>query len=212
MRFIITGRNIDVTEGLKSAVEEKLGKLDRFFAPETEVNVTLSVEKERQKIEVTIPVKGNIIRSEQVSSDMYVSIDLVEEVIERQLKKYKNKIVDKHQNAAAFAQEFVDKDYNDEDEVKIIRTKRFGIKPMDPEEACVQMELLGHNFYVFFNSETEEVNVVYKRKGNTYGLIEPELDQFFIKLNKEAKEAGSTGWDDFPYCRLFYVSHNVKFM
>ena len=167
MRFIITGRNIDVTEGLKSAVEEKLGKLDRFFAPETEVNVTLSVEKERQKIEVTIPVKGNIIRSEQVSSDMYVSIDLVEEVIERQLKKYKNKIVSKQQNAAAFAQEFVD---------KIIRTKRFGIKPMDPEEACVQMELLGHNFYVFFNSETEEVNVVYKRKGNTYGLIEPELD------------------------------------
>ena len=176
MRFIITGRNIDVTEGLKSAVEEKLGKLDRFFAPETEVNVTLSVEKERQKIEVTIPVKGNIIRSEQVSSDMYVSIDLVEEVIERQLKKYKNKIVSKQQNAAAFAQEFVDKDYDDEDDVKIIRTKRFGIKPMDPEEACVQMELLGHNFYVFFNSETEEVNVVYKRKGNTNGLIEPELD------------------------------------
>ena len=176
MRFIITGRNIDVTEGLKSAVEEKLGKLDRFFAPETEVNVTLSVEKERQKIEVTIPVKGNIIRSEQVSSDMYVSIDLVEEVIERQLKKYKNKIVSKQQNAAAFAQEFVDKDYDDEDDVKIIRTKRFGIKPMDPEEACVQMELLGHNFYVFFNSETEEVNVVYKRKGNTYGLIEHELD------------------------------------
>ena len=162
MRFIITGRNIDVTEGLRSAVEEKLGKLDRFFAPETEVNVTLSVEKERQKIEVTIPVKGNIIRSEQVSSDMYVSIDLVEEVIERQLKKYKNK--------------FIDNDYEPTDDVKIIRTKRFGIKPMDPEEACVQMELLGHNFYVFFNSETEEVNVVYKRKGNTYGLIEPELD------------------------------------
>ena len=175
MRFIITGRNIDITEGLKSAVEEKLGKLDRFFAPETEVNVTLSVEKERQKIEVTIPVKGNIIRSEQVSSDMYVSIDLVEEVIERQLKKYKNKIVDKQQNAAAFAQEFVEKDYDD-DEVKIIRTKRFGIKPMDPEEACVQMELLGHNFFVFLNAETNEVNVVYKRKGNTFGLIEPELD------------------------------------
>lgn len=177
MRFIITGRNIDVTEGLKAAVEEKLGKLDRFFAPETEVNITLSVEKERQKIEVTIPVKGNIIRSEQVSSDMYVSIDLVEEIIERQLKKYKNKIVDKQQNAMAFAKEFVEKDYEDEDEdVKIIRTKRFGIKPMDPEEACVQMELLGHNFYVFFNAETGEVNVVYKRKGNTYGLIEPELD------------------------------------
>ena len=107
---------------------------------------------------------------------MYVSIDLVEEVIERQLKKYKNKIIDKHQNEAAFAKEFIDNDYEPSDDVKIIRTKRFGIKPMDPEEACVQMELLGHNFYVFFNSETEEVNVVYKRKGNTYGLIEPELD------------------------------------
>ena len=174
MRFIITGRNIDVTEGLRSAVEEKLGKLDRFFAPETEVHVTLSVEKERQKIEVTIPVKGNIIRSEQVSSDMYVSIDLVEEVIERQLKKYKNKIVDKHQNEAAFAKEFIENDYDPDDDVKIIRTKRFGIKPMDPEEACVQMELLGHNFFVFCNAETDQVNVVYKRKGNTYGLIEPE--------------------------------------
>ena len=176
MRFIITGRNIDVTEGLRSAVEDKLGKLDRFFAPETEISVTLSVEKERQKIEVTIPVKGNIIRSEQTSSDMYVSIDLVEEVIERQLKKYKNKIVDKQQNAVAFSKEFIDNDYEDEEEVKIIRSKRFGVKPMVPEEACVQMELLGHNFFVFLNAETNEVNVVYKRKGDTYGLSEPELD------------------------------------
>ena len=175
MRFIIPGRNIDVTDGLRSAVEEKLGKLDRFFAPETEVNVTLSVEKERQKIEVTIPVKGNIIRSEQVSSDMYVSIDLVEEVIERQLRKYKNKIVDKQQAAANFQKAYLDKDYDEDEEVKIIRTKKFGIKPMYPEDACVQMELLGHNFFVFFNAETEQVNVVYKRKGNTYGLIEPEF-------------------------------------
>ena len=175
MRFVIVGRNIEVTDGLKEAVEEKLGKLDRFFAPDTEVKVTLSVEKERQKIEVTIPVKGSINRSEQVSNDMYVSIDLVEEVIERQLKKYKNKLIDKQQDAAAFAQEYIDKEYVDDDaDVKIIRTKRFDVKPMDPEEACVQMELLGHSFYVFFNSETEQINVVYKRKGNTYGLIEPE--------------------------------------
>ena len=175
MRFVIVGRNIEVTDGLKEAVEEKLGKLDRFFAPDTEVKVTLSVEKERQKIEVTIPVKGSIIRSEQVSNDMYVSIDLVEEVIERQLKKYKNKLIDKQQDAAAFAQEYIDKEYVDDDaDVKIIRTKRFDVKPMDPEEACVQMELFGHSFYVFYNSETEQINVVYKRKGNTYGLIEPE--------------------------------------
>ena len=115
MKITISGKNIDVTEGLKAAVNEKLGKLEKYFTPDTNVIVTLSVEKERQKIEVTIPVKGNIIRSEQVSNDMYVSIDLVEEVIERQLKKYKNKIVSKQQNAAAFAQEFVDKDYDDED-------------------------------------------------------------------------------------------------
>lgn len=175
MRYIITGRNIDVTEGLRAAVQEKIGKLERYFTEDTEVHVTLSVEKERQKIEVTIPVKGNIIRSEQVSSDMYVSIDLVEEIIERQLKKYKNKIVNRKQAGENFTLEYIDKDYDEDDNIQIIRTKKFGIKPMDPEEACIQMELLGHNFYVFSNSETNEVNVVYKRKGNTYGLIEPEF-------------------------------------
>lgn len=174
MRITITGRNIEITDGLKSAVEDKLAKLEKYFTPDTDVFVTLSVEKERQKIEVTIPVKGNIIRSEQVSSDMYVSIDLVEEVIERQLKKYKNKLVSKKQSAESFRREFIEKEVDVDDEVQIIRTKRFGMKPMYPEDACVQMELLGHNFFVFRNAETEEVNVVYKRKGNTYGLIEPE--------------------------------------
>lgn len=175
MNFIISGKNIDVTEGLRTAVQDKLGKLERYFTEDTEIIVTLSVEKERQKIEVTIPVKGNIIRSEQVSNDMYVSIDLVEEVIERQLRKYKNKIIQKEQEPGNFQQEFVEKDYEDDGDIKIIRTKRFGFKPMYPEDACVQMELLGHNFYVFLNAETEEVNVVYKRKNNTYGLIEPEF-------------------------------------
>ncbi len=174
MKFVIVGKNIELTPGLKSAVEDKLSKLDKYFKPDTEVHVTLSVEKERQKIEVTIPVKGNIIRSEQVSSDMYVSIDLVEEVIERQLKKYKNKIVDKKQNASAFSQAFIEVEDEQEDEVKIVRTKKFDIKPMYPEDACIQMELLGHSFYVFCNAETDQVNVVYKRKGDTYGLIEPE--------------------------------------
>ena len=175
MRITITGRNIDVTDGLKSAIEHKLSKLEKYFASDTDVFVTLSVEKERQKIEVTIPVKGNIIRSEQVSDDMYVSIDLVEEVIERQLKKYKNKLISKKQNTESFRKEFIEKEVSADDEINIIRTKRFGMKPMYPEDACVQMELLGHNFFVFCNAETEEVNVVYKRKGNTYGLIEPEF-------------------------------------
>ncbi len=174
MRYIISGKNIDVTEGLKTAVYEKIGKLEKYFTPDTEIHVTLSVEKERQKIEVTIPVKGNIIRAEQVSNDMYVSIDLVEEIIERQLRKYKNKLIDYKQAAANFNQAFMEDDYYEDDVIKIVKTKKFAIKPMDAEEACVQMELLGHNFYVFRNAQTNEVNVVYKRKGNTYGLIEPE--------------------------------------
>ena len=175
MEFIIVGKNIDVTPGLRQAVEDKIGKLERYFTPNTQIHVTLSVEKDRQKIEVTIPVKGSVIRSEQVSNDMYVSIDLVEDIIERQLKKYKNKIIDAKHASENFRQEFLDKDYSDDDEIKIVRTKRVDIKPMYPEDACVQMELCGHSFYVFTNAENGQVCVVYKRKGNTYGLIEPEL-------------------------------------
>jgi putative sigma-54 modulation protein len=177
MRITITGRNIELTDGIKEAVESKLSKLEKYFTPETDVYVTLSVEKERQKIEVTIPVKGHIIRSEQVSSDMYVSIDLVEEVIERQLKKYRTRLVSKKQTAETnFQREFIEAEGGDDEEesIRIVRTKRFGVKPMYPEDACIQMELSGHDFFVFRNAETDEVNVVYKRKGNTFGLIEPE--------------------------------------
>ena len=139
MNFIISGRNIDITPGLRQAVEQKLGKLEKYFTPETDIIVTLSVEKERQKIEVTIPVKGNIIRSEQESSDMYVSIDLVEEIIERQLRKYKTKLIAKQQGGHDFRQEFIESDTSaaESDEIEIVRTKRFGIKPMFPEDACI---------------------------------------------------------------------------
>lgn len=175
MKFTIIGKNIDVTPGLKSAVEEKIGKLEKYFTPETNVNVTLTADKDRHKIEVTIPVKGKIIRSEQVSNDMYVSIDLVEEIIERQLKKYKSKLVNKHQTEISnFKKEYIEnEDFNDE-EIRIERVKKFDLKPMYVEDAAIQMELLGHNFFVFINAETDQPNVVYKRKGNTYGLIEPE--------------------------------------
>ena len=142
MRFTISGKNIDVTESMRRSVMEKLGKLERYFTEDTQVIVTMSVEKDRQKIEVTIPMRGTVIRSEQVSNDMYVSIDL--------------------------------KEAEPVEEIRIARTKKFDIKPMYPEDACVQMELLGHSFYVFRNAETDETNVVYKRKGGTYGLIEPE--------------------------------------
>ena len=176
MRYIISGKNLDVTDGLRSAVTEKLGKLERYFTPDTEVQVTLSVEKERQKIEVTIPVKGTVIRSEQVSNDMYVSIDLVEEVIERQIRRYRKKLIDRKQAAVSFSQAFIEEeDELPDDEIQIVKTKKFAIKPTNPEEACLQMEMLGHSFYVFLNSDTDQVNVVYKRKNGTYGLIEPEF-------------------------------------
>ena len=192
MNITISGKNLEVSDGLRKAVTEKLGKLERYFKPDTNVHVTMSVEKERQKIEVTIPVKGNIIRSEQVSNDMYVSIDLVEEVIERQLRRYRTRIIDKAQDGpksaddvAYFSSEFMDSGeeaFEEEDadivsgDIRITRTKHFGLKPMYPEDACIEMELLGHNFFVFRNAETDEVNVVYKRKKqNTYGLIEPEF-------------------------------------
>ena len=178
MKYIITGRNIEVTEGLKSAIYEKIGKLERYFTPDTTVYVTLSVQKDRQKIEVTIPVKGSLVRAEQESSDMYVSIDLVEEIIERQLRRYKTKLIAREQDGGDFSSAFIEEEdeFSEENEgINIARVKRFPLKPMNPEEACLQMELLGHNFFVFYNAETDQVNVVYKRKGNTYGLIEPEF-------------------------------------
>jgi putative sigma-54 modulation protein len=176
MRFIISGKNIEITEGLRSAVEHKLSKLDKFFTEDTEVHVTLSVKRNRQKIEVTIPMKGQVIRAEQDSSDMYVSVDLVVDIIERQIRRYKTKLMNQKLSVTEFKKEFfeVEEDIPDE-EIKIIRSKRFAIKPMDVEEACVQMELIGHTFFVFRNADTFEVNVVYKRKDGTYGLIEPEF-------------------------------------
>ncbi len=173
MRITISGKNIDITEALRSAVEDKLTRLEKYFTPEAIVNVTLSVTKKRhQKMEVTIPVKGHIIRAEQESDDMYVTIDLVEEVIETQLKKYRQKLISQQQGGGSFKQEFLDSETVGEEEVQIIRSKKFEMKPMFPEDACVQMELLGHNFFVFRNAETDDVNVVYKRKDGNYGLIE----------------------------------------
>ena len=174
MRYIISGKNITVTDELKEAIYKKLGKLEKFFTPDTKVYVTLSVQKQRQKIEVTIPLKGHTIRAEQESDDMYVSIDLVEEIIVRQLRKYKTRIARKSRQN--LQQAFLEEEAAGEDErgISIVRTKKFAVKPLTPEDACVDMELLGHNFFVFRNIDTDEVNVVYKRKENTYGLIEPE--------------------------------------
>ncbi len=175
MKYVIIGRNMEVTSTLDQAIRDKLGKLERYFSDDTVMNVTLSVDRDRHNVEVTIPVKGGIVRCEQASSDMYVSIDLAQEILERQIRKYRTRVVNRERSQEnSFKREFVDADYIDDEEVRIVRKKQFDMKPMYPEDACVQMELLGHTFYVFRNAETEQINVVYKRKGGTYGLIEPE--------------------------------------
>ncbi len=178
MNYIISGKNINITEGLKSAIYDSFHKLEKYFSEDTDMTITLNVEKDRATVEATIPVKGSVIRSEQTSSDMYVSIDLAAEVIERQLKKYRNKLITRKQNIPAFSTAFLEEedisDIADDNDISIVKTKKIAVKPMLPEDACLEMELLGHSFYVFTNADTGEVNVVYKRKGNTYGLIEPE--------------------------------------
>ena len=177
MKYTILGRSIEVTDTIRESVESKLERLTKYFAPDTEAKVTVGTDGDLQKIEVTIPTKLGYIRAEDAGYDLYNSIDNVAEIIEKQIKKYKNKLIDKKQSALSFSQTFIDEDYPDEDEdaIKIVKTKSFALKPMDAEEACLQMEMLGHNFFVFLNMDTNQVNVVYKRKGNSYGLIEPEL-------------------------------------
>lgn len=176
MKYIINGRNLDITDELKSYIEKKFGKLSNYFNDDTEIHVTLSKVRGEEKVEVTIPMKGTTVRSEQTSFDMYMSIDQTEEALERQLQKNRKKLIDRKQNAPAFSSLYIDQeDEPDEDEgPKIVRSKRFAIKPMDPEEACFEMDMSNHSFYVFYNSETDLVSVVYKRKDGDYGLIEPE--------------------------------------
>ena len=175
MKMIISGKNIDVTPGLRSAVEAKLGKLERYFTADTEIYVTLSVEKDRQKIEVTIPMKGNIIRSEQTSSDMYVSIDLVEEIIERQLRRYKTKLIAQQQAAASFQPDYLEADEEEEEEVKIVRTKKFDIKPMYPEDACVQIGALGTQLLCILQCRDGSGKCCLQEEKAIPTLIEPEV-------------------------------------
>ncbi len=182
MQYIITGKNIEVTKALQDKVVAKLSKLEKFFSPDSEARVTLSVEKLSQIVEVTIPTKGRLLRAEVESQDMYAAIDEIVDVLQRQLHKYKNKLKDKARRDTPSKDEqqlqniIFDsvEDPKEESNIKIEKVKRFDLKPMDAEEAVLEMELIGHNFFVFKNGETDEVNVVYKRKNGTYGLIEPE--------------------------------------
>ncbi|MCL0101422.1 ribosome-associated translation inhibitor RaiA [Peptococcaceae bacterium] len=175
MNINVRGKNVEVTPALKSYVEKRVGKLKRFFDGLGDAEVKLEIRKNRHKVEVTIPVNGMILRGEEATADMYASVDLVVEKLERQIERYKGKLYEKKARAASAikAPEPLEKDKSEEDKFKIVKTKRFAIKPMAVEEAVMQMNLLGHNFFVFMNAETEQVNVVYVRKDGNYGLIEP---------------------------------------
>jgi len=176
MRTIIAGTNMKVTDGLREAVESKLERLDKYFYKDARVDVTMTVEKERQIIEVNVPFAGTIIRAEEETDDMYKSIDMVLDTLERLIRKHKTKLEKRKHNGKTIRFENIPyEDINTENEPKVVKTKRFAMKPMIQEEAILQMELLGHNFYVYKDADTNETNVLYKRKDGDYGLIEPEF-------------------------------------
>lgn len=178
MKFIITGKKIDVTDGIKDKIYKKLSKLEKFFKDEPQVNVTVSAVKDRHTIEVTIFSKGVIYRAEETDTDLYSCIDRITDVIERQMRRHKTHL-EKKLKKEAFEVPYIseskaspaeEKDYN------IVKVKKFAFKPMDTEEAILQMNMLGHEFFVFNNAESGEINVVYKRKDGNYGLIEQSDD------------------------------------
>ncbi|MGL4738304.1 MAG: ribosome hibernation-promoting factor, HPF/YfiA family [Cellulosilyticaceae bacterium] len=179
MKHKIIGRNLEITAALETAVTSHLTKLEKYFNENAEVTVTLSVEKQRHIIEMTIPFNGQILRAEVEGAHMYNIIDDAVAIIERQVTRFKNKLRSKHRNAPvqAFTEGFLEND-DTEDFYKLTvdRRKKFAIKPMDAEEAVMQMELLGHGFFVYLDADSEEVNVVYRRKNGTYGLIEPSFE------------------------------------
>ncbi|MBR0087013.1 MAG: ribosome-associated translation inhibitor RaiA [Lachnospiraceae bacterium] len=178
MEYKITGNHMFVSEDVRDYIQKRFSKFEKFFKEDTDFIFTLSRVRDTKKVEITIPARGTTIRAEESNIDLYAAIDLLQEVVERQIQKYRRKVIDRHQNAPSASSLFTDNqsdwDVEEDDEIKIVKSKRFAIKPMDPEEACFQMDMLGHNFYVFYNSETDLVSVVYKRKDGYYGLIEPE--------------------------------------
>lgn len=175
MKVKVTGKDIKVTGALKNIVEKKLSKLERYFKPDIEAHATLSVQNNTHIVEVTIPFNGVILRSEEANEDMYASLDLVLDKIERQIRKQKTRMEKKIKGESLIYHLIPEMPSDDEGDPTIVKTKKFAMKPMSAEEAVLQMDLLGHNFFVYMDSDSSEVNVVYKRKDGNYGLIEPEF-------------------------------------
>ncbi len=176
MRVIVSGKNISVRPSIREYIEGKLDKFDKYFKSDVDVKVTLGVEKDRQTVEITMPLKhGVTFRAEETSDDMYSSIDMVMDKLTKQMRKHKTKIEKRYHRQESIKIADIPSYEGDEEESKIVKMKSFPIKPMDPEEAVLQMEMLNHDFFVFMNGDTDEVNVVYIRKDGNYGLIEPTM-------------------------------------
>ena len=173
MRVTVIGKNIDVTPALREIVEKKISKLDRYFKPNVAARATLTVQKNSQIFEVTIPFNGVILRCEESTDDMYKSIDLVQAKLERQIRKQRTKLQRRNNESLRFSN-FDEVALEEDDQGEIVKVKKFNIKPMSTEEAILQMELVEHNFFVFKDSDTDNVNVIYKRKDGNYGLLEPD--------------------------------------
>ena len=174
MKVTVIAKNMELTDALKEIVRKKISKLEKYFEANIEAKATLSVQKNRHIIEVTIPFNGVILRGEEATSDMYKSLDLVEDKLERQIRKQKTRLSRKHSGSLRFG-EINSIGLKEEDEGKLVKVKKFGVKPMNSEEAILQMDLLGHNFFVYQDADSNKVNVIYKRKDGDYGLLEPEF-------------------------------------
>lgn len=175
MRVIITGKGMEVSDYLKEVVTKKVTKLQRYFGEFTEAHITMSIQKSRHIVEVTIPFDGIVLRGEEATGDMYASIDGVLKKLEKQIHKHRTALKKRlHENAFDLGNYAFHDEMEDERIPAVVRTKKFVVKPMDIAEAQMQLELLGHQFFVFRNAKTNEVNVLYKRKDGDLGLIEPD--------------------------------------
>jgi putative sigma-54 modulation protein len=176
MKITIRGENTEITDGLREHVEKKLSKLTRYFEQINEAQVTAVTHRGSYIVEVTIPLNSFIIRAEEISDEnLYAAVDLVVEKLEKQIQKHRTRLYRRFRNQGLKNLITTMGDENTVEMPSVVRTKRFAVKPMPVDEAILQMSLLGHDFYVFSNSDTEQVNVLYRRKDGNFGLIEPEF-------------------------------------
>lgn len=174
MKIIVTGKNIAISEKIQDAIDKKFEKLGKYFADDIQAKVIIHPEKSKVKMEATIVTKGTIFRAEDVSQDVFDCIDIVAEKLLKQMTKYKGKLMKRNKSKESVRFEMLPEIEAAEaaDDGELVKTKRFELTPMTTEEAIMQMEMLQHNFFVFLDGETDNVNVVYKRNDNDYGLLE----------------------------------------